>query len=239
MLFAPGMALLCAVLALGRTVWWFEAPWLGWSLAGAIVLLTAALYIEHHRRNPLINTRWWGSADMLRLFLVMVLVRIVLSEQSVGAVGFLQALGMSNDQMRPMFAAVLAGTAAGIVTSALTIHPQRLTAPLVVALLAMMAGALIDVGATAQTRAVQMLGSQFLLAFGSTLFLAPALISRMGAVIAQPRNLVSFSVLFGISQNLGGLLGSALLGTVQTVREKFHSIVLCHALWARMNRPPT
>ncbi len=229
-LFAPGMALLCAVLALGRTVWWFEAPWLGWSLAGAIVLLTAAMCIEHNRRNPLINTRWWGSADMLRLGLVMVLVRIVLSEQSVGAVGFLQALGMSNDQMRPMFVAVLAGTVVGIATSALTINPQRLNTPLVVALLAMMGGALIDVGATSQTRAAQMLLSQFLLAFGSALFLAPALLSRMGAVIAQPRNLVSFSVLFGISQNLGGLLGSALLGTVQTLREKFHSSQIAEQL---------
>ena len=34
---------------------------------------------------------------------------------------------------------------------------------------------------------------------------------------------VSFSVLFGMSQNIGGLLGSAILGTFQTWREKFHS----------------
>ncbi|MGE4376311.1 MAG: MFS transporter, partial [Burkholderiaceae bacterium] len=54
-LFASGMALLCGVLSLGRTLWWFETPWLGWALAGAIVLLTAALIIEHLRRNPLIN----------------------------------------------------------------------------------------------------------------------------------------------------------------------------------------
>jgi hypothetical protein len=42
-------------------------------------------------------------------------------------------------------------------------------------------------------------------------------------VLTNPRNLVSFSVMFGICQNLGGLIGAALLGTFQIVREKFHS----------------
>lgn len=42
-------------------------------------------------------------------------------------------------------------------------------------------------------------------------------------MFADPRSLVSFSVLFGMSQNIGGLLGSAILGTFQTWREKFHS----------------
>lgn len=45
----------------------------------------------------------------------------------------------------------------------------------------------------------------------------------MRNVLTNPRNLVSFSVLFGICQNLGGLMGAALLGTFQSVREKFHS----------------
>jgi hypothetical protein len=49
--------------------------------------------------------------------------------------------------------------------------------------------------------------SQFLLGFGSAFFLAPAMLAAIGGVIADPRNLVSFSVMFGMSQNLGGLLG--------------------------------
>jgi MFS family permease len=229
-LFAPGMALLCAVLSLGRPLWWFETPWLGWALAGAVVLLTAAMAIEHFRRNPLINTRWWGSAGMLRLALVMVLFRIVLSEQSVGAVGLLQALGLNTDQIRGVFHAVLAGTVAGIATSALTIDPKRLLPPVVVALLLMICGALMDSRATSLTRPAQMYASQFLLAYGSCLFLAPALLSRIGQVVTQPKNLVSFSVLFGISQNLGGLIGSAVLGSFQIVREKFHASQLAEHL---------
>jgi hypothetical protein len=40
-------------------------------------------------------------------------------------------------------------------------------------------------------------------------------------VLTNPRNLVSFSVLFGICNNLGGLIGAALLGTFQIVRRNF------------------
>ncbi|KLJ02577.1 MFS transporter [Luteimonas sp. FCS-9] len=225
-LFAPGMALLTAVLAQGRLAWWTETAWLGWALAGSIVLTTAAIAIEHYRARPLLNTRWLATGPMLRLALAIVLIRIVLSEQATGAVGFLQALGLGNAQMRTLFSIVLLGSVAGLVTSALTINPARTWPPVVISLLLMMAGALMDAQASNATRPEQMYASQFLLAFGSTFFLGPVMLAGIGPVIGQPRNLISFVVLFGMTQNLGGLLGSALLGTFQTVREKFHSSVL-------------
>ncbi len=223
MLFAPGMALLCAVLSLGRTLWWFEAPWIGWALAGAIVLLTTAMFVEHHRRNPLINIRWWLTPGMMRLGMMMALVRFVLTEQSSsGAVGLMQALGLGLEHMHAMFVATLAGTIAGGVVSAVTLDRERLVRPIVVALCMMIVGALMDAHATSQTRPEQFMVSQFLMAFGGTLFLTPVMLMEMGAVLTQPQNLIGFVVLFGISQNLGGLLGSAVLGTVQTIRFKFH-----------------
>jgi hypothetical protein len=72
--------------------------------------------------------------------------------------------------------------------------------------------------------------SQFLLAFGGTFFLGPTMALGTRNVVTNPRNLVSFSVLFGIANNLGGLIGSALLGTYQIVREKFHSSILTDTL---------
>ena len=56
------------------------------------------------------------------------------------------------------------------------------------------------------------------------------MLAGIGGVVADPRNLVSFSVLFGMSQNIGGLLGSAILGTFQTWREKYHSSLLADQL---------
>lgn len=229
-LFAPGMALLCAVLSLGRIDWWFDAEWIGWALCGAIVLLTAAMAVEHFRANPLINTRWLASGTMVRLAVSVMLIRFALSEQSTGAVGFLQALGLTNDQMHRMFAAVLVGCALGIVASALTIRPNRMIIPSTIALACIAIGALLDTRSTNLTRPDDMIVSQFLIGFGSTYFLGPAMVAGMGRVIGEPRNLITFVVLFGMAQNLGGLIGTAALGTFQTVREKYHSSQLVEHL---------
>ena len=229
-LFAPGVALLCVVLTFGRVLWWFEQPWLGVALAVSLVLLAAAVCVEHNRANPLLNIRWLTNANIARLLLSLVLVRIVLSEQSVGAVGFLRAVGMDNDQLQTLYTIVLGATVAGIAVSALTVDVKHLMAPQVISLLFMAAGAWLDAHATSQTRPEQMYLSQSLLAFGSTLFIGPSVISLIGTVIGNPANLISFSVLFGLTQNLGGLLGSAIVGTFQVMREKFHSSVIVEQL---------
>ncbi|WP_318371414.1 MFS transporter [Enterobacter sp.] len=230
MLFAPGMALLCAVLSLGRLDWWFEAPWIGWALAGSLVLIVSAIVFEHNRSNPLLNTRWLSSGSIVRLGLIMLLIRIVLAEQNTGVIGWLQYVGLQNEQMNTLAWAILAGIVCGIVASCLTIKPQRLAWPIVTALAMMIVASLLDSQSNSLTRPDQLLLSQFLLGFSSAFFLAPAMLAGIGGVVAEPRNLVSFSVLFGISQNLGGLLGSAILGTFQTWREKYHSSLLAEQL---------
>ncbi|MDT0175613.1 MFS transporter [Enterobacter sp. BRE11] len=226
MLLAPGMALLCGVLSLGRIEWWFTTPWLGVCLALALVLIVAAIVIEHNRKNPLINTRWLSSGNMVRLGIVMIMIRIVLAEQNTGAVGFLQQLGLLNDQMRGLSLAIIGGMTLGIATSALTIRPAHLNWPIVTSLAVMIVASLMDAQASPVTRANNMYISQFLLGFSSTFFMAPAMLIGIGSVVTQPKNLVSFVVLFGMSQNLGGLIGSAILGTFQVWREKYHSSLI-------------
>lgn len=229
-LMASGTALLCAVLSLGRIDWWLDAPWIGVALAASIALVCSGLAIEHNRSNPLLMTRWLGSAAIIRLALCVVLIRMVTSEQSTGAVGFLQALNLGSEQLRGLYWVMLLGAAAGLASSALTINPQHLVLPLFISLAAMATGAFMDSASSNLTRPQQMYLSQFLLAFGSTFFLGPSMALGISHVRANPRNLVSFSVMFGICNNLGGLLGAALLGTFQTVREKFHSSHLVEQL---------
>ena len=226
MLLAPGMALLCGVLSLGRIEWWFTTPWLGVCLAIALVLIVAAFVIEHNRKNPLINTRWLSSGMMVRLGIVMIMMRIVLAEQNTGAVGFLQQLGLLNDQMRGLSLAIIGGMTLGIAASALTIKPTHLNWPIVTSLAVMIVASLMDAQSSPVTRANNMYISQFLLGFSSTFFMTPAMLIGIGSVVTQPKNLVSFVVLFGMSQNLGGLIGSAILGTFQVWREKYHSSLL-------------
>lgn len=229
-LLAPGMALLCAVLSLGRLDWWFETPWLGWALAGALVLIVSAIVFEHNRKNPLLNTRWLSSGSIVRLGLIMLLIRIVLAEQNTGVFGWLQYVGLQNEQMTRLAWSILAGIICGIVASCLTIKPQRLGWPILTALALMIIASLMDSQSTSLTRPDQLMISQFLFGFASAFFIAPAMLAGIGGVIAEPRNLVSFSVLFGMSQNIGGLMGAAILGTFQTWREKYHSSMLADQL---------
>ncbi len=227
---APGLALLVAVLSLGRIVWWLEAPWIGICLAISIFLISIAIVIEHHRKTPLINTRWLKTGRVARIFIIIMLFRIVLTEQTTGAVGFLQAVGLSNDQMKDLFTFVLLGTIAGVATSAMAFNPKHLVPPVIIALLLVAIGAIIDSFATHDTRPVNMYLSQFLIAFGSALFLGPMLVMVIRDVVSNPKNIVSFSVIFGASQNIGGLLGAALLSTFQIAREKYHSAHLVEHL---------
>lgn len=229
-LLSIGVALLCAVLSLGRIEWWLEEPWIGLASAASLVLICAGLAIEHNRSNPLLITRWLGSGTILRLGLAVILFRVVLSEQSIGAVGFLQTLNMGSEQLHSLYMVMLLGSIAGLAVSAWTIHPQHLIKPLLISLAMIAVGAWMDSGSTNLTRQSNMYLSQFLLAFGGTFFLGPTLVMGISSVISNPRNMVSFSVLFGITQNLGGLIGSAVFGTFQVVREKFHSSVLVEHL---------
>lgn len=223
-LFAPGVALLCAVLGLGRIVWWTEAAWIGWALIGSIVLLTGALIVEYNRETPLINLKWISGPDIVRLALAIVGVRIVLSEQTAGAVGLMTQLGVGQDQMHGLFLLILIATAAGTLTSAFTLNMAKLNKPIAIALGLIAVGAFIDAHSTTLTRPAQLYVSQAMLAFSAAFFIGPAMMQGIVQVLQKgAQNLVSFIVIFGIGQNVGGLLGSALIGTLETVREKFHS----------------
>jgi len=230
-LFAPGVALLTAVLGLGRIVWWTEAAWIGWALVGAILLLTAAALIEYNRTNPLIDLKWLAGRDLVRLLLAILLVRIVLSEQTTGAVGFLQQMGLVPQQMQGLFLVMLVATAAGTLVSAFTLNPMKLWKPISIALVMIAIGAFIDSHATVLTRPTQLYFSQALLAFAAAFFIGPTMILGFGQVLqGGGKNMVSFIVLFSIGQNVGGLMGSALVGTIQTLREKFHSSQLSESI---------
>lgn len=223
-LFAPGIALLTAVLGLGRIVWWTEAPWIGLALVGALILLTAAIIIEYNRANPLIDLKWLAGGDIVRLLLAILLVRIVLSEQTTGAVGFLQQMGLGNDQMHGLFWVMLLATATGTAVSALTLNPTKLWKPISIALALIAIGAFMDSHATVLTRPANLYFSQALLAFAAAFFIGPTMIIGFGKVLqGGGKNLISFIVVFSIGQNIGGLMGSALVGTIQTIREKYHS----------------
>ena len=223
-LLSVGRALVGAVLAQGRVQWWNTQTWIAWAAIGALVLITVAVLIEHHRRLPLLQTRWLGSAATLRFALGALTLRFILSEQTYGAVGMLQTLGMGPDQLQPLYAVMLLALLGGMLTSAFTFSPKALLLQILAAIVMIGIGAFMDDDATSLTRPHDLFVSQGLLSFASGLFLGPLLLMGiMRAIQNGPSFLVSFVVLFSITQSLGGLAGPAVFGSFQIVREKFHS----------------
>ncbi|MDR6787544.1 MFS family permease [Sphingomonas sp. BE138] len=230
-LFAGSMGLFAAVLGLGRYVWWTQSAWIGWALLAAIPMLAAALIIEHHRANPLLNTRWLGSADIIRFAVVTLMARIVLSEQTYGAVGLLTVLGQNNDQLVPFFTIIFLATVAGFVISAITLDPTKLAHPVMLAIGLVAVAAWVDSYSTSLTRAPQLYATQATIAFAGAFFLGPSLLFGMTRALQQGAgHVISFLALFGVLNSIGGLAGSAILGTYQVVREKANSAALVQAI---------
>ncbi len=230
-LLGGGLGLLVAVLGLGRIVWWFEAPWLGWCLAAAVILLVAGALVEHGRTHPLIDTRWVATGAFLRFCLNVALVRVILSEQSVGAAGLMQALGLAQEQQRLLYGVVLAATAAGIVTSAMTLNQKTLAPQFLGSILLIAMGSFLDAQATVQTAPANLFVSQALLAFAAAMFLGPSFMFGIGQLLTRGLgSIITFSVMFGVAQNLGGLFGASMLGTLQTVRAQSHAVGLAERL---------
>ena len=230
-LLAPALWLLIAVLSQGRIEWWTERVWMGYALAASIGLIGAALIIEHLRANPLINTRWLGSRQLVRLMLVAASVRILLSEQAFGSVGLLNVVGMINDQMITLNVIIIVASLAGLAVAIVTLRPTDLSTPINAAVVLIAVGAFMDAFSNNLTRPSSFYLSQALIGFASLLFLAQAVaIGFARMLLTGGKQFVSFVVLFSISQSVGGLIGNALLGTFQIFREKIHSHELVQSI---------
>lgn len=226
-LFGGSIALFAAVLGEGRIVWWTEARWIGWALIFAIPMFVTALMIEHRRTNPLLNTRWLGSADILRFAVVTLMARVVLSEQTFAAVGLLQTLGQNNDQFGTLFTIIFVASVGGVVASALTLNVEKLAHPIMLAIGLVAIAAWFDGYSTSLARPQQFYLTQAVIAFAGTFFLGPSLLFGMTrALQAGSGHIISFIALFGMLNSIGGLGGAALLGTYQTIQEKAHSAAL-------------
>ena len=230
-LLVPAYLLVCVVLGLGRLYWWTDAPWLGVALACAIPLFTGAVLLERSRANPLIRIDWLSSLDILRFAGVAVFVRLALAEQTFGAVGFLTSGGLTNDQLHTLFAIVAVAMVLGMICAALTLSETRLPYQVAVAALIIAAGAWIDTDANNLSRPPQLYLSQALIGFGTTLFIGPAILYGFVRMFAHgATHLVSFIVLFSTTQNVGGLAGSAWLGSYQIAATRYHVTTLSERL---------
>ncbi|MGI6854856.1 MFS transporter [Mesorhizobium sp. 1B3] len=228
---AVGFGTLSVVLVMGRYYWWTEAPWLGWLGLASIGSLATVVAIEINRKYPLLDIKWLLSPGVLHFAGVLMLFRILMSEQSSGISGFFQQLGLVNDQQRGLYAVILGATVVGGLICAAVLKPGREPAIHAVSLTLLAVGAYMDSRVTVLTRPEQMYASQAMISVASSLFLAPAM--AMGFVNALKKGMnyiLSFLVVFLFTQSIGGQIGSALFGTFVVIREKFHSAAIVEHL---------
>ena len=228
---ATSFGLLAVVLVQGKNYWWFEAPWIGVCLAISVASLACAVAIEINREQPLMNLQWLSSPEILRFTLTLFVFRVVLAEQTTGAVGLFQALGLQDAQSLSLYLIILASSFAGGIACGMWMKLERVSFIFGLALACIALGAFMDSHATNLTRPHNAYLSQALIAFGGALFLPPAMLAGTTKAMQQgPTYITSFIVIFLFTQNIGGLIGSAVFGTFIAIREKYHSAHLVEQL---------
>ena len=234
-LLALPFGLLTAVIAQGRLQWWLEAPWIGWATAASIGLLVAAALREHRRAHPLLDTRWVMSPAFLRFILSVLLVRVLLAEQTFAVPGLLQVVGIGPDQLQTLNLIILLAAIAGIGAGAalIALSPKfilvlELTAPALIAVAAFM-----DAGSSPLSNPQSFYLSQAIIGFAGPMFMAAAfLLGFLMLFLRGVGSLVTFVVAFSAAQMIGGLLGPALFGTVQILRAGQHGADLAERIAA-------
>jgi hypothetical protein len=193
--------------------------------------LACAAAIELNREQPLMNLHWLFSPEILRFTLILFVLRIVLAEQTTGAVGLFQAFGLQDGQSQGLYLIILAASLAGGLVCGMWMSLERVSTIFGLALIFIAMGAYMDSHASNLTRPHNAYLSQALIAFGGALFLPPAMLTGITKALKQgPTYMTSFIVIFLFTQNIGGLIGSAVFSTFIAIREKYHSAHLVEQL---------
>ena len=221
-LLATGLAALAVFLVQGRILWW-DTPWLSVPLMIAVVSLGTGFWIETHRKTPMLQVRWMRSRTILAFMLTGAMVRLLLSEQTVGAAGLLGVLGYGNDQMLGFYSIIIIASALSLIISALRTNAMDLRRPVIFAVSLIAIGSWIDTGVSLNSSPQMFYFSQFLIAFAAIYFMGPLVFEGIFRAIANgPAYIISFSVIFSISQTVGGLAGAAIIQAYTTIRTQAH-----------------
>ncbi|MBR0951757.1 MDR family MFS transporter [Bradyrhizobium canariense] len=226
---AIGLSALQTVLEEGNKDDWFGSPFIVKLSVIAAVALTAFLIIELTVKKPLLNLRLL----VRRNFGFGMLANFLLGIALYGSVFILpQYLARIQGYNAEQIGMVLAWT--GL--------PQLLLIPLVPRLMQKLDARLIigvgfvlfaasnfmNIYMTGNYAADQLLWPNVVRAIGQALVMAP--LSAVATSGIEPENAGSASGLFNMMRNLGGAVGIALLQTLLTKREQYHSNVLMQSV---------
>ncbi|MGU3575186.1 MFS transporter [Brucellaceae bacterium C25G] len=228
---AVSMGCFAVVFTVGRIYWWTEVDWTAWLFIIAIASGAIFAMIELNRTNHLVDIRWLASKEILHFTGTLMVSRLILSEQTSGAINFMRINGMQNEQLAGLYLSIIAGAVTAAIVCAKIMKPGRESSIHALAFLLMAIGSYMDSLSTSLTRPEQLYLSQFMVSFAGGIFLPPALMIGMAAAMKRgPSYILSFIVVFLAAQKVGSYFGSALYGTFVQWREQFHSFRLVSQL---------
>ncbi len=226
---AIGLAALQTVLEEGNKDDWFGSPFIVKLSVIAAVALAAFLIIELTVKKPLLNLRLL----VRRNFGFGMLANFLLGIALYGSVFILpQYLSRIQGYNSEQIGMVLAWTG----LPQLVLIPlvprlmQRFDARIIIGIgFVLFAGSnFMNIYMTNDYGSDQLLWPNIVRAIGQALVLAP--LSAVATAGIEPENAGSASGLFNMMRNLGGAVGIALLQTVLTKREQYHSNVLMQSV---------
>ncbi|WP_445403577.1 MFS transporter [Acinetobacter vivianii] len=222
-LLISGFSCLSITLTQGPIVWWFDAPWLAYLIIAGFGFVMLGLLFEHYRVTPLIMTRWLGTGAILLFMVGAFILRLILSEQTVAMVNFLKTMGMGPDQFVPLYQVIFLGIAIGAVFSALTFTLKRVIPYLLLSVLLILFACIWDYSLTNDIRPSNFYQSQFLIGFATGSFIPILLLVAIGqGLLKGPQYIITIVVLFSVTQNFGGLVGSSFFNTYQKQRTQVY-----------------
>lgn len=226
---AIGLAALQTVLEEGNKDDWFESAFIVRLSVIAAISLSAFLWIELTGKKPLLNLRLL----VRRNFGFGMLANFLLGIALYGSVFILPVyLSRMQGYNAEQIGMVLAWT--GLPQLVLIpLVPQlmkRFDARLVIGIgLALFAGSnFMNIFITPDYATDQLFWPNIVRAIGQALVFAP--LSAVATAGIEPKNAGSASGLFNMMRNLGGAFGIAMLQTILTKREQYHSNVLTQSV---------
>ncbi len=226
---AVGLGALQTVLEEGNKDDWLGSPFIARLSAIAAVSLLAFFAIELYVKRPVLNLRLLLRRNFGLGTLSNVLLGMALYGSSFVLPLYLsQVQGYNAEQIGEVLAWTGLPQLVMIPLLPMLMKKVQPRALIVLGFALFAASNFMNIGLTADYAAPQLLLPNIVRAIGQALVMAP--LSAMAAAGIEPENAGSASGLFNMTRNLGGAIGIALLQTLLTKREQFHSNVLMNSV---------
>jgi DHA2 family multidrug resistance protein len=226
---AIGLSALQTVLEEGNKDDWFGSPFIVKLSVVAAIALTLFVWIEWTSRKPLLNLRFLFRRNFGFGILANFLLGIALySSVFILPVYLSRIQGYNAEQIGMVLA--WTGLPQLVLIPLVPRLMQRFDARIIIGIgFALFAASnFMNVQMTGDYAADQLLWPNVVRAVGQALVFAP--LSAVATAGIEPENAGSASGLFNMMRNLGGAVGIALLQTLLTKREQYHSNVLMQSV---------